>query len=82
MKDLALVVADVLVLSWIYVRVAREEIRRAATATDDMWQRDVSWFSEQEKETAACDDAAAPKESSRSGLRPVRQENVTRALWN
>jgi hypothetical protein len=62
----------------LYRLVAREERKIAETASDEMWERDLEWWMHHNEKPAAVD-AATGRESSRSGLRPVRQENVTRA---
>jgi hypothetical protein len=79
--QLAAAALDVVILAAIYLAVAKDEITRERTATDEMWDRPLSWWTHRNEKPAAVD-AATGRESSRSGLRPVRQENVTRALWN
>jgi hypothetical protein len=45
-------VLDVVFLAAIYVAVAREEIRRAATASDEMWGRPLSWWTRHQNDEA------------------------------
>jgi hypothetical protein len=66
-------------LSALFVEVAREEAARERTATDELWSRDLDFYTQHLNEKPATGDTVTGRESSRSGLRPVRQENVTRA---
>jgi hypothetical protein len=76
---LGVAVVDVALLGWLFVRVGKEEIAKEDLATEELRARTLSHYTQHLNEKPATGDTVTGRESSRSGLRPVRQENVTRA---
>jgi hypothetical protein len=60
---------DVVILSGIYVAIARDEMTKDKTATPEMWRRSISWY--QKKETATRDGVAAPRDRRIGHTRPT-----------
>jgi hypothetical protein len=79
-RDLSISVGAVVVACVVFYRVSREEITAERTATDELRERGLDFYKQHINESAGLGVMTETRErSSRSGLRPVRQENVTRA---
>jgi hypothetical protein len=73
------VVLDVVFLAAIYVAVAREEITRAATASDEMWSRGLQFW-KSHNERPATRDGVTGQGSNRAGLGLGATPNHTRPM--
>lgn len=85
MRDLALSLAGVVVISWIFVRVSRDEIAQEKTATEEMRARTLEFYKAHldatEPDQAARDGAVLPigLQSRIAGL--AATTNNTRSMW-
>ena len=73
---IALPYLAVVIVAVLYLAVAQDESARERTATREMWERSLDYY---RNDTGHGVTAVTRKRSSRSGLRPVRHEKVTRA---